>query len=362
MSSANWSKNVEPIRLATTNQNSDIRHVRRTRSIWLLIALITMPGIALAGLSDAPRKSAFAKALNVILAKAAPRKSEIARATIIRNYEDAKANKGEAIEPISGETWRSSGHEDPAVVGDRTLEGCQLRFGKPCSLLAVNEEIIADGELISKDMPKMHFSGTYDPQEIPIIKSTVRESSEVQDYGRLTEQKAMAIHPWGRIFVSNGRATIKEAEQTALDECNSNQRTRFNARGGNCFLYASNNDVVISKRLMSPAGVAPPSCQIGSFKMRVGETNTANWAITNGGFCVARFKLAATSHFNSVTISSRPAHGIAEADGVAGVTYRPDQGFKGEDSFAFSVEGYFKGKKEKPGDGTGVVRVFIRVE
>jgi hypothetical protein len=333
-----------------------------TRLIWLPIALLTMPGIALAGLSDAPRKSAFAKALNVILATAAPRKSETARGAIIRDYEDAKANKGQAIEPVSGDTWRSSGHEDPAVAGDRTLEGCQLRFGKPCWLIAVNEEIIADGQLVAKDMPRMHYSGTYDPQEIPIIRSVIRELSKVQDYGKLTEPKAMAIHPWGQIFVSQSRASLREAEQTALDECNNNQTTRFNGKDGNCFLYASNNDVVISKRLMSPAGIAPPSCQVNQFKIRIDETNTANWTVINGGVCVVHFNLAETSHYNSLTISPKPAHGIAEAHGVTAVTYRSEQGFKGEDTFAFSIEGYFKGKNGKPGEGTGVVRVFIRAE
>ncbi len=107
----------------------------------------------------------------------------------------------------------------------------------------------------------------------------------------------------------------------------------------------------------SPAGVAPPSCQIDPFKIRIGETNTANWKITNGGVCVAHFKLAETSHYNSVKISSGPAHGIAEADGVTDLTYRPDPGFKGKDAFAVSVEGYFKGKKGRPEAGTGVVRV-----
>src|ERR1700722_4200254 len=330
-----------------------------TRSIYLLLATLVVPGIALAGFSDAPRKSAFEKALNVILAAAAPGKSEKVREAIIRDYEDAKANKGQAIEPVSGNTWRSSDHEDKGVAGDRTLEGCQLRFGTPCSLIAVNEEVIADGVLVSKDMPKMHYSGTFDPQEIPIIRSAIKEHSKVQDYGKLTEPKAMAIHPWGRIFVSQGGASLKEAEQSALDECNTNQKTRFNGKDGNCFLYASNNNVVISKRLMSPAGVAPPSCQIDPFKIRIGETNTTNWKITNGSVCIAHFKLAETSRYNSVTISSRPAHGIAEADGVTGVTYRPDPGSKGKDAFAFSVEGYFKGKKRKPEEGTGVVRVFV---
>jgi hypothetical protein len=299
----------------------------------------------------APRKPVFEKALSVILATVAPQKSA-RREQIIARYEDGKANKGLAIELLSGKTWRSTDNEDQAVTGDRTLEGCQLRFGHPCALIVVNEEIVTADALAKKDMPRIHYSGKYDPQEIPIVRSAIRELSKVQDYGKMNEPKAMAIHPWGQVFVSQEGASLQQAEQTALDECNNN--TRLDGNDGNCFLYASNNDVVISKRLMSPTGIAPPSCQVNQFKIRIGETNTANWTVVNGGVCIAHFKLAETSHYNSLTISSEPAHGFAGANGVNGITYRPEPGFKGTDAFAFRVEGHSKGK---PGEGTGVVRV-----
>jgi hypothetical protein len=144
-----------------------------TRSIWMLIACL-MPGIVSANSIDAPRKSIFEKALNVILATVAPQMPIKTREKIIRDYEDAKANKGQAVELLSGNTWRSTDHEDQAATGDRALEGCQLRYGTPCALIAVNEEIVAEGELISKDMPRLHYAGEFDLAQIPIIRLVTR--------------------------------------------------------------------------------------------------------------------------------------------------------------------------------------------
>jgi hypothetical protein len=110
-------------------------------------------------------------------------------------------------------------------------------------------------------------------------------------------------------------------------------------------------------------GLAPETsyaeCRVNHFKIRIGEVRTANWTVTNGGVCIAHFKLANTSRYTSLTISSKPSHGFAGRDGVDGIAYRPDPGFKGGDAFAFSVEGHGKGK---PGEGTAVVQVFVRVE
>jgi hypothetical protein len=73
-----------------------------------------------------------------------------------------KLDKARAVELVGGNYLRSVDHEDFNVVGDRTLEACQLRYGKPCALLAVNDDIAAEGQLISKDMPRLHYSGEFD--------------------------------------------------------------------------------------------------------------------------------------------------------------------------------------------------------
>jgi hypothetical protein len=219
-----------------------------TRLIWLVTACL-ISGVALAVPTETPRKSVFEKALNVILATVAPQMSATDREKIIKDYEDGRANKGQAIELIGGSPWRSLIHEDQAVAGDRTLEGCQLRYGRPCALIAVNEEIVAEGKLISKDMPRLQYAGEFDLSEVPIIRLVTRNRADVQSYFAAMQPKAMAIHPWGKVFISQGNASLKEAEETALAACNSDQDR--GGRDGGCFIYAANNDVVLSKRLMS---------------------------------------------------------------------------------------------------------------
>ena len=169
---------------------------------------------------------------------------------VINDYVDAKPNKAQALELAEEHFWRSTEHENAAVAGDRALEGCRLRYGKPCALVAINEEIVSEGNLTSKDMPRLHYAGKYDVSQIPIVRLATRKWSQVQFYDKAMEPKAMAIHPWGKLFISAGNPTTEEAEQTALAKCN-NDPDRKGTDGG-CFLYAINNDVVISERRMTP--------------------------------------------------------------------------------------------------------------
>jgi hypothetical protein len=154
------------------------------------------------------------------------------------------------VELSNGNYFRSCEHEDSPDVGDRSLEACQLRYGKPCALLAVNEEIVAEGELKSKDMPRVHYAGKYDPSQIPIIRSITRKRTDVQVYDKAMEPKAMAIHPWGKVFISAGDPTSKDAQASALNKCNGDPAR--NGKDGPCIVYAVNNDVVIEERRMLP--------------------------------------------------------------------------------------------------------------
>jgi len=219
---------------------------------FLVFASCVLSGGAWAGVVDTPRVSVFEKALNVILANSVPLMSDRIRELTVRDYENAQANKAQAVELISGNPWRSPDHEDHAVVGDRTLEGCQLRYEKPCVLLAVNEEIVAEGKLVSKDMPRLHYSGEFNVDKVPIIRLRTKLSPAVQNYFGTAEPKAMAIHPWGKVFVAQGKKNLRDTEDAALAACNDDPERK--GRDGNCFLYAINNDVVISRRLqISPS-------------------------------------------------------------------------------------------------------------
>jgi hypothetical protein len=216
---------------------------------WI-VALCLLPSLAMAALTNAERKSQFEKAMAAIVAIATPQVVPLNRDQLIKDYLYAKPNKGQAVERVDGLYWRSTEHEDIEPTGDRTLEGCQLRYAKPCALLAVNDEIVAEGELVNRDMARLHFAGKYDVKQIPIIRLATRRRPDVQNYDMAMEPKAMTIHPWGKVFVSAGDATVKEAQASALEKCNTDPARK--GRDGGCFVYAVNNDVVINERRMTP--------------------------------------------------------------------------------------------------------------
>ncbi|MDH2342769.1 hypothetical protein [Bradyrhizobium sp. SSUT77] len=216
------------------------------RIVKFLVVFLALPGVAMAALTNAERKSQFERAMASIIAASTPTVFGFVRDTLIKDYVACKSNKGQAVELFGASYFRSCEHEDASVTGDRSLEACQLRYGKPCALLAVNEEIVAEGELTSKDMPRLHYAGKYDLSQIPIIRRITRQRPEVQNYDKAMEPKAIAIHPWGKLFISAGDPSLKDAQTSALAKCNSDPAR--NGRDGGCFVYAINNDVVIDER------------------------------------------------------------------------------------------------------------------
>jgi hypothetical protein len=111
----------------------------------LLVIFVGIPSAALAALSKAERKSQFEKAMVSIMAANNPSMSVQERERLVKEYTACKSHKGQAVELSNGNYFRSCEHEDSPDVGDRSLEACQLRYGKPCALLAVNEEIVGRG-------------------------------------------------------------------------------------------------------------------------------------------------------------------------------------------------------------------------
>jgi len=216
------------------------------RAFRLILLAALVGSAASAGPITTERQSQFEKAMNVIMASVTPQVSEVQRERLVRDFVEGKPNKGQAVDLVGGRYFRSEAHEDYAATGDRTLEACQLRFGKPCALLAVNDDIAAEGGLISKDMPRLHYSGEFDLSQIPIIRAVTRGRADVQSYFSAAGPKAIAIHPWGYLFISNGKANSRDAQDAALAACNADPRR--NSRDGNCFVYAVGNQVVISER------------------------------------------------------------------------------------------------------------------
>ena len=215
-----------------------------------LVVCIVVPSAAMAALTNAERKSQFEKAMASLIAASTPTVTGPVRDMLVRDYLACKVNKGQAVELVRASYFRSCEQEEASVTGDRSLEACQLRYGKPCALLAVNEEIVSEGELVSKDMPRLQYSGKYDVSQIPIIRQITRQRPDVQNYDKAMEPKAIAMHPWGKLFISAGNPNSGDAQAAALGKCNADPAR--NGKDGGCFVYAVNNDVVIGERRMQP--------------------------------------------------------------------------------------------------------------
>jgi hypothetical protein len=140
------------------------------------------------------------RALNVFIASTTADVFIDARESLIDGYANGKPNKALTVQPVYRQYFRSELHEDETVAGDRTLEARQLRFAKLCALIAVNENIVAEGQLIYKDMVRLLYSGKFDLSQIPIITLATRSRTDVQSYWSASEPKAIAIHPWGKLF------------------------------------------------------------------------------------------------------------------------------------------------------------------
>jgi hypothetical protein len=177
--------------------------------LTFLVVFLALPGVAMAALTNAERKSQFERAMASIMAAATPAVHPTLRDTLIKDYLAWKPKKGQAVELVNASYLRTCEQDDASATGDRALESCQLRYGKPCALLAVNEEIVAEGELASRDMPRLHYAGKYDLSQIPIIRRITRQRPDVQNYDKAMEPKAIAIHPWGKLFISAGAPALK---------------------------------------------------------------------------------------------------------------------------------------------------------
>jgi hypothetical protein len=209
----------------------------------------------------APKADAvpFHDALLAQFERTLPTMTASARETLAKTYESAAPHKALALH-TNGGTYRFTNWPSADGAEQATLEGCQIYYGEPCELLAVDDVNRADasGNLAVRDMPRVHYAGAFEVDQIPAISLPVRGRSDIQGYAGAPAAKAMAFHPWGQIYTIIGAVNENEAETRALATCNS-EPTR-NGGGGPCYLYASANRVVLAQRLRTPAVVAvvPP--------------------------------------------------------------------------------------------------------
>ncbi|MGE0744546.1 MAG: adenylate/guanylate cyclase domain-containing protein [Rhodospirillales bacterium] len=198
-------------------------------------------------------RDAVADALLAALARIAPAQSPAARKAQVQAYLGSPAHKSIAAHPPAS-TWRSSGQASAPLAEERTLEGCEARYGAPCVLVAVNDTLSsapADGDRARRPMPRAQYDGAFDPMQIPAAGDALRRRTDVMAYRDAAGPKAAAFHPWGRLFITTGAATQRAAEEQALAACNADPQR--NGQAGPCLLYAVMDQVVLTKRLTGPS-------------------------------------------------------------------------------------------------------------
>ena len=204
-----------------------------------------------------PAENPLTVTIAAALSKAAPGLQEAVRTNIASLYVQDRQHKALAVYPPSA-TWRFGGIVNAASAEERTLEGCQLRYGGPCVLVAANDSPqspAADGVWPRRDMPRLTYDGAFDIRLIPTIGDIVRQRADVASYRQQQGAKAVAIHPQGRLFVVSGAASQREAEQKALSDCNTDPQRA--GRDGPCFLYAAGDQVVLRQRRTTPLTATP---------------------------------------------------------------------------------------------------------
>jgi hypothetical protein len=166
-------------------------------------------------------------------------------------YVRARASKAQAIFYKSSGTWRVAGRATDELAGEAALESCQVHFGAPCALMAIGGRLTYDvargARPADRDMPRVGYSGLFDPAMIPGTSRNTENREDVKAYRAAETPKAAAFHPWGVLTVVLSAPDLRSAEAQALTICNADPVR--NGQEGPCFLYASGNQVVLPRRL-----------------------------------------------------------------------------------------------------------------
>lgn len=176
------------------------------------------------------------------------------RESIVRAYVAMHGSKALAVSLERKDTYSTRDWSNAALAEEGALEGCQINYGSPCVLFAVNAEVRAPGprgEWARRDMPRVRYAGPFDPAQIPRLREEARTGPVVTGYQAIQGSKAIAFHHSGRIFAASA-ATERDAQARALSTCNADPDRK--GADGPCFLYAIGNQVVLPRRLTLPEG------------------------------------------------------------------------------------------------------------
>ena len=161
------------------------------------------------------------------------------------------ASKALAAVPGTSAYWRVNFSVATPDVADTALEKCQIVFTEPCVLVATGNQPLRrpDSGWPRRDMPRVTYSGLFDPAQIPGIRQQARESQGLKDYIAFKGPKAMVINPENGYHYALGKTTQHDADESAFANCR--DATSRVASHKLCFLYAEGDQVVFSRRLIA---------------------------------------------------------------------------------------------------------------
>src|SRR6266849_4995667 len=167
-----------------------------------------------------------------------------------RSYESDEGHKAIALSVEGHRTYRTNRWATAGEAEIGALEGCQIAFGKPCALIAVDDKVQPEGPPIVRDMPRLHYAGSFDLAQIPRARPELLRRADIANYRSASAPKAAAFHHRGTLFVVVGGSDQFWAEELALNQCNDDPAVK--SQGGPCFLYAVGNQVVLPQRSVKP--------------------------------------------------------------------------------------------------------------
>jgi hypothetical protein len=173
------------------------------------------------------------------------------RQIVAQKYEAESIHKALAISLEKHHTWRTVRWPTTPEAETGALEGCQIFYGKPCALVVTDDKLAAEGDPSRvRDMPRPHYAGTFDLQQIPRARAEFLKRPDVVNYASAPGPKAAAFHPDGfpAFATVTGASTQFDAEEQALEKCNAIPKEA----GGLCFVYAVGNQVVLPQRSTRP--------------------------------------------------------------------------------------------------------------
>ena len=160
--------------LATSSLN---RRARRTGTgVWLgtvgtavIVACALLLAVWQRDRAPSPMASASEEAslqvqLRAALGKIVPSQATTSREAEVQRYLAASNHKALAAAPPSN-SWQTSAWSTTDAAERHTLEACQVRYGKPCVLLAVDGAMRPETTWATpSSMPRVTYEGTFDPK------------------------------------------------------------------------------------------------------------------------------------------------------------------------------------------------------